>query len=84
MSIRKQRAKSERLKDAWKRKYRVKDKEVKYSLRTDKRNYLAKDAEEAANRGEQGTLYALTKRMTNSKYEKECTRGVERRKEGNH
>ena len=48
-------AKSERLKDVWKGKYTVKDKEVKYSLRTDNRNYMdnmAKEGEEAANREE--------------------------------
>ena len=60
--------KSERLKTILKNKYRAKDKEVKNSVRADKRTYmddLAKQAEHAANRGEQRTLFTLTKKITN-------------------
>ena len=60
--------KSERLKTMLKNKYRAKVKEFKNSVRVDKRMYmndLAKQAEHAANRGEQRTLFTLTKKITN-------------------
>ena len=58
----------ERLKTILKNKYIAKDKEVKKSVRVDKRTFmddLAKQAEHAANRGEQRTLFTLTKKITN-------------------
>ena len=64
---------SERLKDGMKREYRKLHRGVRYGLRSDKRKYLdglAKEAEEAARRGEQGTLYAITRRITNSKFKR--------------
>ena len=60
--------KLERLKTILKNKCRAKDKEVKNSVRVDKRTYmddLAKQAELAANRGEQRTLFKLTKKINN-------------------
>ena len=60
--------KSERLKTILKNKCRAKDKEVKNSVRADKRTYmddLAQQGEHAANIGEQRTLFTLTKKITN-------------------
>ena len=65
--------KSERLKTILKNKYIAKDKEVKNIVRADKRTYmddLAKQAEHAANRGEQRTLFTLTKKITNESSKK--------------
>ena len=47
--------------------------EVKYGLRSDKRKYLdglGKETEEAAQRGEQGALHAITRRTTNSRFKR--------------
>ena len=60
--------KSETLKTILKNKCRAKDKEVKNNVCADKRTYmdnLAKQTEHAANRGEQRTLFTLTKKITN-------------------
>ncbi|XP_061188858.1 uncharacterized protein LOC133197034 [Saccostrea echinata] len=59
-------AKSLRLKERHQREYSEIEKEVKKALRADKRAHiddLATKAEEAANRGEQGTLYKITKAL---------------------
>ena len=64
---------SERLKDGVKKEYKKLDRKVKYGLRSDKRKYLdglAKEAEEAAQRGEQGMLYAIMRRITNSRFKR--------------
>ena len=53
--------------------YWAKDKEAKASVRADKRAYIdsiAKETEEAANRGEQGTLYTLNRKTTNDTFRK--------------
>ena len=49
------------------------DREVKYGLRSDKIGYediLAKEAEEAAQKGAQGTLYVITRQITNSRFKR--------------
>ena len=56
-----------------KKEYRKLDREVKHCLREDKRKYLdglAKEAEETAQSGEQGLLYAITRRITNSRFKR--------------
>ena len=50
-----------------KEKYREADKKAKRTVRKDKRLYidnLAREAEEAANKGHQGTLYGIVKMMS--------------------
>ena len=50
-----------------KRKYQEADKEVKRSCRKDKRNYvnnLSKDAENAAMKGNLGSLYNITRKLS--------------------
>ena len=57
-------AKSERIKDKYKQQYRETDRTVKRMTRENKRNYinsLADQAEEAANKGEQGKVYKITR-----------------------
>ena len=57
-------AKSDRLKDRYKKQYQEANKAVKKKSRADKRAYmeeLGNQAEEAANKGEQGKLYKITK-----------------------
>jgi hypothetical protein len=57
-------AKSERLKERYKQQYREANRTVKRMSRTDKRNHindLASQAEDAAQRGEQGRVYKITK-----------------------
>ena len=59
-------AKSERLKSKHKGNYKLKDKQVKYSIREDKRAWvdeLADEAEKAAENGKMKTLYSITKTM---------------------
>lgn len=56
-------AKSERLQERYKGQYRETDRKVKRMVRADKRAYmedLVKQAEDAAKRGEQGTLYRIS------------------------
>ena len=63
-------SKSERLKERYKEEYREANQAVKRMTRTDKRIYmedLASQAEEAANRGEQGQVYKITK-LVSGKY----------------
>ena len=63
-------AKSQRLKEKHKEDYRIADKEVKELARKDKRAYIediARQAEEAAEKREQGQLYKLTK-LVSGKY----------------
>ncbi|XP_076105780.1 uncharacterized protein LOC143074119 [Mytilus galloprovincialis] len=58
--------KSERLQERHKAAYRVLDKNVKRMARADKRAYmedLAKQAEEAAEKGEQGKIYKITREI---------------------
>ncbi|CAG2233652.1 unnamed protein product [Mytilus edulis] len=58
--------KSERLQERHKASYRVLDKNVKRMARADKRAYmedLAKQAEEAAEKGEQGKIYKITREI---------------------
>ena len=58
--------KSPRLKEQAEHQYRLKDKEVKRSARSDKRVYvedLAKQAEHAAIKGELSTVYKITKQI---------------------
>ena len=62
--------KSERLKARLNQQYREANKEVKKNIRADKRAYmedLAREAEEAAARGEQGHVYKITK-LVSGKY----------------
>ena len=57
-------AKSERIKDKYKLLYRETDRTVKRMTRENKRNYinsLADQAEETANKGEQGKVYKITR-----------------------
>ena len=56
-------AKSERIKDKYKQQYRETDRTVKRMARENKRyiNSLADQAEEAANKGEQGKVYKITR-----------------------
>ena len=57
-------SKSQRLKERHQEMYRAANKEVKGRARADKRRYmenLASQAEEAAARNEQGTVYKITK-----------------------
>ena len=57
-------AKSERIKDKYKLQYRETDRTVKRMARENKRYYinsLADQAEEAANKGEQGKVYKITR-----------------------
>jgi len=59
--------KSPRLLERAKELYKGKDREVKRSAREDKRAFvegLAREAEEAAARGEMSTVYRLTKQLT--------------------
>ena len=61
---------SERLKERYRQQYREADRAVKRMTRADKRAYiedLASQAEEAANRGEQGEVYKITK-LVSGKY----------------
>lgn len=58
--------KSPRLQEQIQKAYTSKDKEVKRSARKDKRSFvkdLAREAEQAAARGELGTVYKITKRL---------------------
>ena len=58
--------KSERLKEQQKQVYKEADRTVKQLTRRDKRKYLedmATQAEEAAHKGDQATLYNITKRV---------------------
>ncbi|CAG2246334.1 unnamed protein product [Mytilus edulis] len=58
--------KSERLQERHKASYRVLDKQIKRMNRADKRAYmedLAKQAEEAADKGEQGKIYKITREI---------------------
>ena len=60
-------SKSQRLKERHQEMYRAANKEVKRRTRADKRKYienLASQAEEAAARNEQGTVYMVTKIIT--------------------
>ena len=60
-------SKSQRLKERHQEMYRAANKEVKRRTRADKRKYienLASQAEEAAARNEQGTVYKVTKIIT--------------------
>ncbi|KAI0235559.1 Solute carrier family 23 member 2, partial [Lamellibrachia satsuma] len=62
--------KSDRIKQNYMDKYRCKDKEVKKSMRLDKRkwvDHLAMEAEEAANNGKMKEVYAITKTLSNDK-----------------
>ena len=62
--------KSERLKERYKQQYREADQTVKRMTRANKRAYmegLAREAEEAAARGEQGRVYKITK-LVSGKY----------------
>ena len=59
-------AKSPRLKEQAARLYKEKDKAVKGGARKDKRSYiedLAREAEQAAARGQMGTVYRITKQL---------------------
>ena len=63
-------AKSVRIKSNLKTEYRNKDKEVKKSMRQDKRKWaenLASEAEEAAGNGRMKELYEITKKLCNEK-----------------
>ena len=58
--------KSERLQEGHKASYRELDKTVKPMARADKRAYiedLARQAEEAAEKGEQGKIYKITRQI---------------------
>ena len=55
---------SQRLKERYRKRYQEADRTVKRMTRADKRVYmedLASQADEAANRGEQGQVYKITK-----------------------
>ena len=61
-------AKSPRIQERLQSEYRQRDREVKKSARKDKRSFvdnLAKEAEEAAVRGEISTVYKITKQLCN-------------------
>ena len=61
-------ARSERLKNKARNDYREKDKEVKRSLRKDKRDWIngvAREAEEAASQGQLKGVYEATRRLCN-------------------
>ncbi|PIK41764.1 endonuclease-reverse transcriptase [Apostichopus japonicus] len=63
-------AKSIRIKQQLQAEYKAKDKEVKSSMRSDKRKWvdsLAGDAQRAAENGQMKTLYELTKTICNEK-----------------
>ena len=63
-------ARSERLKERYRQQYQEADRTVKRMTRADKRAYmedLASQAEEAANREEQGQVYKITK-LVSGKY----------------
>ena len=62
--------KSDRIKQNYMYKYRCKDKEVKKSMRQDKRKWVdhhAMEAEEAARNGRMKEVYNLTKTLSNDK-----------------
>ena len=62
--------KSDRIKQNYMDKYRCKDKEVKKSMRQDKRkwvDHLAMEAEEAAHNGRMKEVYDITKTLSNDK-----------------
>ena len=62
--------KSDRIKQNYMDKYRCKDKEVKKSMRQDKRkwvDHLAMEAEEAARNGRMKEVYYITKTLSNDK-----------------
>ncbi len=62
--------KSRRIKQQLQEEYRAKDKEVKASMRIDKRKWvenLANDAQKAAENGQMKTLYDITKKICNDK-----------------
>ena len=62
-----QSTRSERIKDRWKEEYRVKDKEVKRSVREDKRKWLserAQMAQNAAENGRQKEIFSIVKQLT--------------------
>ena len=62
--------KSDRIKQNYMDKYRCKDKEVKKSMRQDKRkwvDHLAMEAEEAARNGRMKEVYDITKTFSNDK-----------------
>ena len=67
-------ARSERLKQRWRKEYEVKDKEVKESAREDKRNWLeekAAAAEKAAENGRNRELYNMTKAIVGERKRQE-------------
>ena len=66
-------AKSERIQQELRAKYRSKDKEVKKSLKSDKRkwlNSLMDDAQRAVDMGNMKTLYGITKTICNERTHK--------------
>ena len=61
-------ARSERLKNKARNDYREKDKEVKRSLRKDKRDWIngvAQEAEDAVNQGQMKGVYEATRKLCN-------------------
>ena len=65
-----EKTKSDRIKQNYVDKYRCKDKEVKKSMRQDKRkwvDHLALEAEEAARNGRMKEVYDITKTLSNDK-----------------
>ena len=61
---------SERVKGQLRKKYREKDREVKRSLKADKKKWLeeiASEAEEAARSQHMKTLYGLTRKLCNER-----------------
>ena len=78
--------KSDRIKQNYMDKYRCKDKEVKKSMRQDKRkwvDHLAMEAEEAARNGRMKEVYDITKLKTTNAMKNKCgnvlTEGLARR-----
>ena len=90
MKLKEHDTKSRRLKEKHKEDYRIADKEVKKLARKDKRAYIediARQAEEAAEKREQGQLYKLTKlvsgkyRVNTSKYKNDNLLTTEKEQE---
>ena len=74
-------AKSSRQIERTQQEYKIKDREVKWSARKDKRNFiekLASEAEEAAEKREFSTVYKITKPQHASK--RQAGRGDNNRK----
>ena len=74
IKLRMEGARSERLKQRWRKEYKVKDKEVKGSAREDKRNWLeekAAAAEKAAENGRNRELYNMTKAIVEERKRQE-------------